>query len=330
MSQILVENLSKRFRISERSSGPWGSVRGLFSRKYKEIAAVDDLSFSIEPGELVGYIGPNGAGKSTTIKMLSGILTPSSGKCEILGLDPSRQRRQHVANIGAVFGQRTQLWWDLPVEESFQLLRDIYSIPHERYLSNRSSLVEILQLTNYLSTPVRQLSLGWRMRCELAAALLHEPPILFLDEPTIGLDAVSKLALRDHVKQLNRERGVTVLLTTHDMDDIASLCSRIMVIAEGKSIFDGTIEQLRRSVSNNRRLTVDLKKTIDPVEVEGAKIIEWLPHQAVFEYNPDKTSTPELIQKIATVLPILDLKVENPEIEKIIARIYREQTSLSL
>ncbi len=328
MSQIRVENLSKRFRVAERPSGRWGSVRGIFSRQYREIAALDGLSFSIEPGELVGYVGPNGAGKSTTIKILSGILTPSSGTCEVLGLCPWKQRRQHVANIGAVFGQRTQLWWDLPVEESFELLSDIYRIERSRYGRTRRALIEILDLEDHLSTPVRQLSLGWRMRCELAAALLHEPPILFLDEPTIGLDSVSKLALRDHIRRLNQERGVTVILTTHDMDDIASLCSRLMIIAEGNSIFDGSVEELRRSVSNNRRLTVDLKRATDPIDIEGATVVEWQSHQAIFEYNPDITATPELIQRIAALLPLQDLKVENPEIEEIIARIYRDKDLL--
>src|SRR5579871_197216 len=220
MSQILVEELSKTYRIAERNPGAAGAIKGLFHRRWRTIEALSGVSFELEQGELVGLIGPNGAGKSTTIKILSGIFEPTSGRCEVDGITPWKQRIRHVARIGVVFGQRTQLWWDLPVIDGFNLLRDIYRVPQDRYAKARDELVSLLRLERILGQPVRQLSLGQRMRCEIAAALLHSPELLFLDEPTIGLDAPSKLAVREFVGRLNREHGVTVILTTHDMHDI--------------------------------------------------------------------------------------------------------------
>ena len=234
MSQIVVENLVKHFRVAERRPGIWGALRGVAQRRYRTVEALDGVSFTINSGELVGYIGPNGAGKSTSVKIISGILVPDLGKCEILGRVPWRRRQEHVRDNGVVFGQRTQLWWDLPVIESFDLLRDIYRVPRPRYARNRDELIELLDLESLLNVPVRQLSLGQRMRCDLTAALLHSPSIVFLDEPTIGLDAVSKFAFRDFIRRFNQERGITVILTTHDMDDIEALCDRVMVISNGR------------------------------------------------------------------------------------------------
>ncbi|KAF0244790.1 MAG: ABC-2 type transport system ATP-binding, partial [Planctomycetota bacterium] len=266
MPQILVENLVKTFRVAERRPGLSGAVAGLFARKSRVVRALDGASFSIEPGELVGYIGPNGAGKSTTVKLLSGILVPDSGRCEVLGRVPWKDRRAHVARLGVVFGQRTQLWWDLPAGESFELLRDIYGVAQADYAKRLDELVALLDLAPLLRTPARQLSLGQRMRCDIAATLLHAPPILFLDEPTIGLDAPSKLAVRDFVKRLNRERGVTVILTTHDLDDVEALCRRVLVVGNGRVLMDGTLESLRAAVTPERWLTVDLAEENGAVE----------------------------------------------------------------
>ena len=243
---IQVSHLRKTFRVARRGAGFSQAVKALFHREYEEIHALDDLSFTIRDGEMVGYIGPNGAGKSSTIKVLSGILTPDSGQCLVNGRTPWKDRVAHVKEIGVVFGQRTQLWWDVPVADSFELLKEIYTVPAAIYRVNLEELTQLLDLGDLLRTPARQLSLGQRMRCEIAASLLHSPKILFLDEPTIGLDAVSKLAVRDFILRLNRERGTTVLLTTHDMQDIEALASRVLLIGRGKILLDGTLEDIRR------------------------------------------------------------------------------------
>jgi ABC-2 type transport system ATP-binding protein len=248
MPQIVVEHLVKTYRISERDPGFLGTIRGVFRRRYRYVEALRGVSFSLERGELLGFIGPNGAGKSTTIKILSGILRPDAGRVEVDGLVPFDDRRRHVARIGVVFGQRTQLWWDLPVIDGFDLLRDIYRLDTQRYRRVLDELVTLLRLEKLLDQPVRQLSLGQRMRAEIAAAMLHEPAVLFLDEPTIGLDAPSKLAVRDFIRRLNEERGVTVLLTTHDMQDIEALARRVIVIGNGRVLSDGSFEILREAV----------------------------------------------------------------------------------
>lgn len=322
MTQILVENLVKTFRVAQRRPGLWGAVRGLVQRETRVVRALDGVHFSIEPGELVGYIGPNGAGKSTTIKVLSGILVPDSGRCEVLGHVPWRERARYVAKIGVVFGQRTQLWWDLPVIESFELLRSIYRVPEQGYRARRAELVELLGLAPLLDVPVRQLSLGQRMRCDLAAALLHEPPLLFLDEPTIGLDAPAKLAVRDFVKRLNRERGVTVILTTHDMDDIEALCRRVIVIGQGTILCDGTLEDLRARVTRERRLIVDLVESGEEVSDPSARVIGRDGHRVQLAFDPERTSTAELIARVSARHAVRDLFVENPPIEEIVAQLY--------
>jgi ABC-2 type transport system ATP-binding protein len=324
MSQIVVRDLVKTYRIAEREPGLWGALRGVARRRYRAVRALDGVTFAIEAGELVGYIGPNGAGKSTTVKALAGILVPDGGTCEIRGRTPWRQRIEHVAEIGVVFGQRTQLWWDLPVIESFELLRDIYRIPEQRYASTRDELVGVLELEPLLDTPVRQLSLGQRMRCDLAAALLHAPPILFLDEPTIGLDAVSKLAVRDFIKRLNREHAVTVLLTTHDMDDIEALCTRVILIGAGKILSDGTLAELRARVTRERWLTVDLVEHADVAD-DQAEVIRRDGNRVCLAFDPQAVSPAELIQRITARHAIRDLFVENPPIELVIARLYEAQ-----
>jgi len=324
MSQIVVEDLVKTFKIAERRPGIWGAVRGLVDRQYRTVRALDGISFSIDAGELVGYIGPNGAGKSTTVKAISGILVPDSGRCEILGRVPWRERTAHVRDIGVVFGQRTQLWWDLPVTESFELLQSIYRIPLPDYGRSRDELVALLDLGPLLDVPVRQLSLGQRMRCDLAASLLHSPPLLFLDEPTIGLDAVSKLAVRDFIMRLNRERGVTVILTTHDMDDIEALCSRIMVIGQGRILSDGTLEDLRGRVSSERRLTVDLVEANATIVDPDATLVSQEGHRVRLSFDPNRVSAAALIGRITAGQAVRDLIVEHPPIEEIIAQLYRE------
>ncbi len=244
---ITMENICKSYRVAKRSAGMKEACKSLFRRGTEEIRALSDVSFQIAEGEMVGYIGPNGAGKSSTIKILSGILTPDSGTCLIDGRIPWKERREHVKRIGVVFGQRSQLWWDIPVIDSFQLLKEIYSISVSDYNSTLEELTELLQLGEILRTPTRQLSLGQRMRCEIAASLLHRPKLLFLDEPTIGLDAVSKLAVRDFIRQLNKEHHTTVILTTHDMQDIEAIASRVILIGKGQILLDGTLEDIKQS-----------------------------------------------------------------------------------
>lgn len=244
---ITLQNINKTFRVAKRKEGLGAAFRALFQREYEIITALQDISFEIGEGEIVGYIGPNGSGKSTTIKIMSGILTPDSGICRIAGYTPWKDRKEYVRHIGVVFGQRSQLWWDVPIVDSFSLLKDIYEISEEDYRSTLEELTEYLDLTELLKMPARQLSLGQRMRCEIAASLLHRPKILFLDEPTIGLDAVSKLAVRDFIRKLNREKGVTVILTTHDMQDMEALASRILLIGKGKILFDGSYENFKKN-----------------------------------------------------------------------------------
>ncbi len=329
MPQIIVENLVKTFRVSERAAGLWGAVRGVVRRQHRTVRALDGVSFALDAGEFVGYIGPNGAGKSTTVKTLAGILVPDSGRCEVLGRTPWRDRIAHVAGIGVVFGQRTQLWWDLPVAESFDLLRDIYRVPEPRYVAARDELIALLDLEALLPVPVRQLSLGQRMRCDLAAALLHAPSVLFLDEPTIGLDAVSKLAVRDFIKRLNKERGVTVILTTHDMDDIEALCTRVMVIGGGRILSDGSLTDLRHRVTRERWLTVDLVNAEDSIADPDATVISHEGHRVCLAFDPQRISSADLIQRVTQAHAIRDLFVENPPIETIIARLYEHSLTPS-
>ena len=249
---ITMSNICKNYKVARRNAGFGEAVRSLFHREYETITALDNVSFSINDGETVGYIGPNGAGKSTTIKILSGVLTPDSGECLVDGRIPWKNRIEHVSQIGVVFGQRSQLWWDVPVIDSFELLKDIYSIPAEVYMRNKDELTELLELGDILRTPARQLSLGQRMKCELAASLLHSPRILFLDEPTIGLDAVSKIAVRDFIVQLNHERKTTVILTTHDMQDIEAITKRIILIGKGRILLDGNVNDIASSGNIDR------------------------------------------------------------------------------
>ena len=324
MALVSVEALVKTFRVAERRPGAWGAVAGLVRRRRRTVRALDGVSFAIEPGELVGYIGPNGAGKSTTVKVLAGILVPDAGRVSVLGRVPWKQRIETVGRIGVVFGQRTQLWWDLPVIESFELLREIYRVGAADYRRSLDELAGLLELADLLDMPVRQLSLGQRMRCDLAAALLHGPELLYLDEPTIGLDAVSKLAVRDFIRDLNRRRGVTVLLTTHDMDDIEALCRRVLVIHEGRILTDGTLGDLRAMVTTERRLIVDLAAEDGDVRDADAEVIAREGGRVTLRFDPRRVAPAELIARVTAAHDIRDLFVENPPIEEVIARLYAQ------
>ncbi|MFE2724625.1 ATP-binding cassette domain-containing protein [Kitasatospora sp. NPDC059327] len=296
---------------------------GRLKREKREVRAVDGLSFTVEAGECVGYIGPNGAGKSTTIKMLTGILVPSGGRLRVAGVDPARERVALARRIGVVFGQRTTLWWDLPLRDSYELARRIYRIPEHRYRVNLERCVELLDLGGLLDTPVRQLSLGQRMRGDLAAALLHDPQVLYLDEPTIGLDVVSKGRVRDFLREVNREQGTTVLLTTHDLTDIEQLCGRVMVIDHGRVVYDGGLEGLHAAGESERTLVVDLAEARPPIEVPGARVVkvegprQWLAF-------PAQQSAAPIVAAVADRYPMVDLSVREPAIEDVIARMYAE------
>ena len=324
MSQITLQQVCKTFVLRKRQKGLLGAMRGAFTREKELIRAVRELSFSVNEGELVGYIGPNGAGKSTTIKMMSGILVPDSGEINIMGRVPWKERTAHVSQIGVVFGQRSQLWWDTPVLDSFELLRDIYRVPQDAYKRRLDDLVALLDAGRLLNTPVRQLSLGQRMKCELIGALLHAPRILFLDEPTIGLDAVTKLALRAFLADMNRREGVTMLLTTHDMDDIEALCSRVMVIGRGSLLFDGTMEGLRARYAPHRVIRARLARPVEALNLPEAESVSLEGLNAEITFLPAKIDPARLIARLAEACPLADLTVEAPDVERLVARMYEE------
>lgn len=302
-----------------------GAMRNLFSREFSTVKAVDNVSFEIQPGELVGYIGPNGAGKSTTIKMLTGLLVPTSGEILVNGLTPWKERQNYVSRVGAVFGQRTTLWWDLPVIESLDLLQHIYKIPADQFNRNLNEFRQILGLDAFLNTPVRSLSLGQKMRADICAALLHNPDILFLDEPTIGLDVVAKERVRQFIQHINRERGTTVILTTHDLSDVEKLCERVMIIDHGKLLFDGNLTRLKNRFGGNRQLVVDFTEIHEQMEIDGAAIIEQEGNRVTYQFPRDTLTASELIGRISTQFRIRDLEVREPEIEATIRRIYEER-----
>jgi ABC-2 type transport system ATP-binding protein len=306
---IEVEDLRKQFVVR----------RGRLRRERHVVDAVNGISFRVERGELLGYLGPNGAGKSTTIKMLTGILVPSGGRVSVAGLEPSRRRIELARQIGVMFGQRVQLWWDLPLHDSFDLLRHIYKVPRDRHLQRLARLREVLDLDPFLATPVRQLSLGQRIRGELAAAMLHGPELLFLDEPTIGLDVVAKQRVRDFLVEINRADGVTVMLTTHDLGDIERLCDRLLVIDHGSLIWDGGIPELKERYGGERTLVIDLEEPAPPLDVPGATVDrvdgprQWLRFRG---------SASELTARVAQTARLVDLQVAEPDIEEIVRRIY--------
>lgn len=322
---IRLSHIRKTFRVPRREAGFKNAVKSFFSREYDTIEALADISFEIGEGEMVGYIGPNGAGKSSTVKIMSGILTPDSGECIINGRTPWLERKTHVANLGVVFGQRSALWWDVPVADSFELLRDIYSVPEDEYKKTVSRLTELLGLEKLLTMPTRQLSLGQRMRCEIAAALIHSPRILFLDEPTIGLDAVSKLAVREFISELNRERGTTVILTTHDMQDIEALTNRIILIGRGRILLDGELESLRHRFEGSKKVIAEYTGTLAGLP-EGASLADdkssGSSHRSEFVLTGCPVSS--LISYLAQTVELNDVSVESASIDETIVNMYRE------
>ena len=320
---IELKNVCKHYKIAKRSSGLSEAVKSLFRREYTSIQALDNISFTVRDGEAVGYIGPNGAGKSSTIKIMSGILTPDSGTCFINGRVPWRDRTAHVQEIGVVFGQRSQLWWDVPVADSFELLRDIYRVDGSAYRRTLGRITELLDLGELLRTPARQLSLGQRMRCEIAASLLHEPKILFLDEPTIGLDAVSKAAVRSFIRAVNKEQGTTVLLTTHDMQDIEALTERILLIGKGRILLDGTLDELKRRRPSQRKLTVAYNGDKLPA-IEGLSILKDEHSRAELLLDTELLSVSEAIARISAQAEIKDVSVAGESVEELVVSLYRE------
>jgi ABC-2 type transport system ATP-binding protein len=313
---IELEDVQKTFSVRVR--------KGRLRRERQDVRAVDGISFRIEPGELVGYVGPNGAGKSTTVKMLTGILVPSGGRISVAGLDPSRRRIQLARRIGVVFGQRVQLWWDLPLRDSFELLRHIYRVPFDRWRANLDRFREVLELDPFLETPVRQLSLGQRMRGELTAAMLHDPEILFLDEPTIGLDVVAKARVREFLAEVNRERAVTVLLTTHDLADIERLCSRLLIIDHGRVIYDGSIERLIERYGEERTLVVDLEEPAPPLDLDGARVVRVEGPRQWLRFRRHEVTAAQLTAAVAARASLVDLAIEEPDVEDVVRRIYTE------
>jgi ABC-2 type transport system ATP-binding protein len=325
---IQVNNLCKSFQVVKRRPGMLGTLKSLVAPEYRVVQAVNDVSFTLREGELVGYLGPNGAGKSTTIKMLTGLLVPSSGELRVDGLIPWKERQRYVARIGAVFGQRTTLWWDLPVIESFELLQPMYRIPLDRFRHNLDEFVGLLEMEEFLHTPVRALSLGQRMRADLCAALLHEPRLVFLDEPTIGLDVVAKERIRQFIQHINRERGVTVLLTTHDLSDVERLCERVMILDHGRLLYDGTLGELNQRFESDWFLVVRFGDDYADVRLPGLTAPERMDHQAVYRFDHRKTGSAELIQQLLPRFKIEDIEVRRPAVEETIRRIYEERLLL--
>jgi ABC-2 type transport system ATP-binding protein len=330
---IRADGLAKTFQVRTKRRGVLGGLRGALTEPARRVRAVQDISFTIAPGEIVGYIGPNGAGKSTTIKMLTGILVPTSGEATVAGFVPWKQRKELAQRIGVVFGQRTQLWWDLPLIDSLELLRFIYKVPEERFRRSLDRARELLELDAFLATPVRQLSLGQRMRGDLAAALLHGPPILYLDEPTIGLDVVAKTRIREFLAEINRERNVTILLTTHDLEDIERLCKRIIVIDHGQALYDGLLSTLVRRFGTTRELAVDFTVDApDALDIFGGLPVTLVHREgprARFLFARDAVSAAELITRLAALAPIRDVSLLEPDIDSIIRRIYEGEIDLT-
>ena len=336
---IELKNVSKEFVSPKKYPGFKGAIKGLFSNEKVKKVAVDDISFTINDGEIVGYIGSNGAGKSTTIKMMTGILNPTTGTCVVNGIDPSKNRKENAQNIGVVFGQRTQLWWDLPLSESFTILKEIYDVSDEAYEEQMAFLNRVLELEEFFDRPVRTLSLGQRMRADLGAALLHNPKVIYLDEPTIGLDIVVKDNIRKAIKEINAKYGTTVILTTHDIGDIEELCSRIIIIDEGKKIYDGTLEELKDTFGKRRKVTMEVRrpellkelnlfqKIVDVNSVQISKndydsILDEDNKTYTVSFDKHRIQVPQILSAVMELTEVTDIKLQETELAEIVKEIY--------
>ncbi len=322
MSFIEVEDLCKTYFIAQRSVGVWGSIKSLFRRTYREKKAVSDISFRVERGEAVGYIGPNGAGKSTTIKMLSGVLVPTSGTVHVGGVVPYKERKENAQHIGVVFGQRSQLYWDLPVSDTFELYEKLYDIPREVYMRNRDYYTELFQMEDFIDQPVRQLSLGQKMKANIAIALLHDPEVLYLDEPTIGLDVMSKKVLRESIRRINQEKGMTIILTTHDMDDIEAVCSRLILIDQGRKLFDGTLSRFKEEHHRDNMIKLEFKREMPEwKEQDGLSLAEAA--DSCWRIRVKREAAPR--DAVITLLNLYNpdnIYMEEPKIEEIVESIF--------
>lgn len=320
---IELRNINKTFKVAKRGAGFSEAAKALFKKEYTYIKALQNVSFTIGDGEMVGYIGPNGAGKSSTIKIMSGILTPDSGECVINGHTPWKDRASYVRDIGVVFGQRSQLWWDVPVIDSFELIRDIYKVDDGEYKKTLSQLIELLNIGEIVKTPARQLSLGQRMRCEIASSLLHSPKILFLDEPTIGLDAVSKIAVREFIKTINREKKTTVILTTHDTQDIEALTERILLIGRGRILLDGSLSELKTRHSTHKTLTVDYRGEGLPAS-EHMTVVKNMGGHAEIVIDTEFVTVSEAISYISSVVDVKDISITGESVDEMVVSLYKE------
>ena len=326
MSKIIkFKEISKDFNISVKKNNKKKSFLNLFRREKKTINALSKVSFEIEEGDIVGYIGPNGAGKSTTIKIMSGILTPTSGECSIMEHTPWKDRKKYVKNIGVVFGQRSQLWWDVPIIDSFELLKDIYKIPTAEYEETLNDLINALNLKDLLNRPLRQLSLGQKMKCELAGSLLHRPKVLFLDEPTIGLDAITKLAVRDFIKTINKKWGTTIILTTHDMSDIDALTNKIILIGRGQILYHGSFSAIKEKYGHIKEIEVEFAHEYDKIELPGYEVISHERNMAMLKNHEDTTfHVKDFFNEISQKYEVVDFQVNTISVDEILAKLYKE------
>ena len=327
MSFIEVKNISKEFKVNKRSAGIPGMIANMFVPKFEIKKAVNDLSFTIEKGEMVGFIGPNGAGKSSTIKMLSGILCPDKGSISVGGFIPYKQRKAYVGNIGVVFGQKSQLQWDLPVIDSFELLRAIYRIPEEKYKRNLERFTEMLDMKSFINQPVRQLSLGQRMRSDIVASLLHSPEIVFFDEPTIGVDIIGKETIRSFIKELNEQDKVTMIFTTHDMQDIEQTCKRIIIIDKGSLMYDGSLQEIRSKYGTSRRLIAEFNEETAVAPIKNVIIEDLKDRKASFTFDNNIVDVNKLMHEVLEKYSVHDVTVAEPEIESIIQKMYKGEVS---